>query len=97
MARVDGRSAAGHALDLFLAAYGAVAGDMALSVLPRGGIYLAGGIAPAVLPELLHGDGPFLKAFHAKAEHGALMPQFPIWVVTDTAVGLRGAALMADA
>lgn len=95
-ARADQGGMAAQALDLFLAAYGAVAGDLALATLSRGGIFLAGGIAPALLAELQNPCGPFLRAFHAKAEHATLMPQMPLWVVTDASAGLRGAALVAD-
>ena len=38
-----------RALDLFIACYGAAAGDHALTVTARGGVYIAGGIAPKIL------------------------------------------------
>lgn len=88
-------SSSAQALDLFLDAYGAFAGDMALATLPRGGVYLAGGIAAKVLPLLRRADGAFLTAFGRKAEHASLMPALPVRVVTDPAVGLRGAAALA--
>jgi glucokinase len=50
-----------EALDLFLAIYGAEAANLALRTLPRGGLFLAGGIAPQILPALR--TGPFLEAF----------------------------------
>lgn len=85
-------SADGHerrSLDLFLAAYGAFAGDMALTCLPRGGVFLAGGIAAKLVPALQHGE--FLAAFNAKAEHAALVARMPIYVATDPLLGLHGA------
>lgn len=85
--------AALSSLNLFLTAYGAVAGDMAMAVLARGGVYLAGGIAAKLLPILA--ASPFLAAFNAKAEHAALAKQMPVAVVTDPALGLRGAARLA--
>lgn len=91
-ALADPASSAGRSLDAFLAAYGAFAGDMALTVLARGGVYLAGGIAAKILPALR--DGPFLAAFDAKAEHGRLATRMPVHVVTDPELGLRGAALL---
>jgi glucokinase len=63
------RAARARSLELFLAAYGAFAGDMALACLARGGVFLAGGIAAKLLP-LLPQSG-FLAAFNAKAEHAA--------------------------
>ncbi len=88
-------STAGHALKLFLATYGAFAGDMALAVLPRGGVYLAGGIAAKVLPALQR--GAFLTGFNAKDEHADIAAGMPIHVAIDPALGLRGAAALATA
>lgn len=85
--------AARRALKLFLAAYGAFAGDMALACLARGGVFLAGGIAGKLLPALR--DGPFLEAFNAKAEHAALAARMPIHVISDPALGLHGAFSLA--
>jgi glucokinase len=84
-------SACRRAVDLFLSAYGAFAGDMALALLPRGGIFLAGGIAAKMLPLML--SGIFLSAFSAKAGHSPLNARVPISVVTDPHLGLWGAAL----
>lgn len=82
-----------RALELFLTAYGAFAGDMALACLPRGGVFLAGGIAAKLLP-LLQQSG-FLAAFNAKAEHAGLAARMPIDVVTDPLLALHGAMLLA--
>jgi glucokinase len=92
-ALADPASSAAHTLNIFLAAYGAVAGDMALVNLARGGVYLAGGIAAKVLPALR--QGPFLEAFNAKGGHSMLAARMPVHVVTDPAFGLRGAAGLA--
>jgi glucokinase len=89
----DPSSTAGRALELFLAAYGSFAGDMALTSLPRGGVYLAGGIAAKVLSALQR--GPFLPAFNAKAEHSALVAKIPVYVALDPELGLHGAARLA--
>ena len=86
--------AARLSLDTFLAAYGAYAGDMALAVMARGGVFLAGGIAAKILP--LMRSGPFLAAFVAKGGHAALAARMPVHVVTDAELGLKGAALLAD-
>lgn len=87
------QSRSSRALDIFVRAYGAFAGDLALMFMARGGVYLAGGIAPKILPRLVQGG--FLEAFHAKAEHGRLMPGFPVHVVTNEKLGLLGAANIA--
>lgn len=82
-----------EALDLFLEAYGAEAGNAALRVLARGGVFLAGGIAAKVLPKLL--DGAFLRGFLDKGRMRGLAASMPVYVVTEPALGLLGAALLA--
>ncbi len=82
-------SAEGRSLELFLAAYGAFAGDMALACLPRGGVFLAGGIAAKLLQVLP--QSRFLAAFNAKAEHAVLAVRMPVHVATDPLLALHGA------
>lgn len=84
-----------RALDLFLAAYGASAGDLALLTLPWGGLYVAGGIAPKVLSRLL--DGPFLPAFLDKGRARGILADVPVRVVLDEHAAVTGAALHAAA
>jgi glucokinase len=91
LARPD--SAEHRSLDLFLAAYGAFSGDMALACLARGGVFLAGGIAGKLLPVLPQSG--FLAAFNAKAEHAAIATRMPIYVATDPQLGLHGALRLA--
>lgn len=85
-----GEPAARRTVDLFFAAYGAFVGDMALAVMARGGVYLAGGVTQKLLPLL--SESGFLAAFNAKAEHAGLLHRMPVWVATDAEIGLRGAA-----
>lgn len=82
-----------EALELFLACYGAVAGDHALAVNARGGVYLAGGIAPRIQPRFAAGG--FLAAFNAKGAQSTLAKQFPVYIVTDETLAATGAALLA--
>jgi glucokinase len=84
---------ADRALDLFVAIYGAQAGNLALACLAHGGVYLAGGIAPKLLDRLR--DGPFLQHFHDKGKMAGLMGEFSVRVITNTAVGLHGAVEVA--
>ena len=81
------------AVELFLECYGAVAGDHALAILARGGVFLAGGIAPRILQQLR--TGPFLGAFNAKGVHSGLAARFPVSVVVNGRLGLLGAAKLA--
>ncbi|MDP2751287.1 MAG: glucokinase, partial [Rhodocyclaceae bacterium] len=76
-------------IDVFLSAYGAFAGDMALTILARGGVFLAGGIIEKFIGK--RDLTPFLEAFHAKAPHVNIMRQLPIYAVIDPALGLKGA------
>ncbi|HQT93638.1 MAG: glucokinase [Acidobacteria bacterium 37-71-11] len=82
-----------QALDLFAAAFGAEAGNLALRSLATGGVYVAGGIAPKILPKLQ--DGTFLEAFRRKGRMGDLMRTIPLVVVLEERTGLLGAALEA--
>lgn len=82
-----------HALDIFLRIYGAQAGNLALTCLPTGGLFIAGGIAPKIITKL-RGEA-FLKAFNAKAPMVELMQGIPIRVVMEPKVGLIGAAFAA--
>jgi glucokinase len=82
-----------EALDLFLDAYGARAGDLALTLLATGGVYLAGGIARHVAPRLV--EGGFIAAFLRKGRMRALLERVPVRVILNSDVGLIGAALAA--
>lgn len=97
-AAIAGRAFAGEvtarrATDLFFAAYGAFAGDMALAVMATGGVYLAGGVTQRLLP--LMQESGFLAAFNAKAEHAGLVARMPVHALADPDIGLRGAAACA--
>ena len=81
------------ALDLFIGAYGAQAGNLALTVLATGGVYLAGGIAPRIVARLQ--QGTFLEAFRSKGRLADLMGRIPVHVIVSPDVGLLGAASVA--
>jgi len=78
------------ALDLFIACYGAAAGDYALAALARGGVFVAGGIAPKILARLRAGG--FMAAFNAKGKFTEAARACPVHVVTNERLGLLGAA-----
>ena len=57
-------------MELFVSLYGALAGNLALQYLLKGGVYLGGGIAPKIVSLLQKGD--FMQAFPAKARFGSI-------------------------
>lgn len=77
------------AVDLLLACYGALAGDQALAVLARGGVYITGGIAPKLLTRIR--DGGFLDAFNNKGSFSAVTRSCPVHVVLNANLPLLGA------
>lgn len=83
-----------QALEIFVDVYGAQAGNLALTTLATGGVYIAGGIAPKILSRLT--DGRFMRAFRNKGRMSALVATIPVYVVTNPAVGLMGTALAAS-
>ncbi|MBD2493823.1 glucokinase [Nostoc sp. FACHB-280] len=80
-------------LQLFVDAYGAEAGNLALKLLPYGGLYIAGGIAPKILP--LIQNGSFLLNFTQKGRMRSLLEEVPVYIILNPQVGLIGAALCA--
>jgi glucokinase len=82
-----------EALDMFVEAYGAEAGNLALRTMATAGIYLGGGIAPKILPALE--SGVFLDAFCSKAPLTDLLRTVPVSVILNPASGLLGAAVRA--
>lgn len=82
------------AVTLFLDIYAHVAGNFALMNLCRGGVYLAGGIAPRLIGEL--SSGSFLETMASKGPMSYLFDNMPVGVITNTGVGLLGAAYVAS-
>jgi len=84
---------AARAVELFLAAYGAAAGNLALVGLATGGLYVGGGIAPKILDALR--SGPFLAAFRDKGRFRGLVERVPVRVALEPETALLGAARVA--
>ncbi len=91
--RDQGDSRAIRTWEIFIDIYGAEAGNLALKVLARGGVFVAGGIAAKNLE--VFRDGKFLTAFQRKGRFSALMKKVPLHIITDTSVGLKGATAKA--
>jgi glucokinase len=80
-------------LKIFVEAYGAEAGNLAIKLLPYGGLYIAGGIAPKILP--LMQEGSFVLNFSQKGRMRSLLEDIPVHIVLNQQVGLIGAAISA--
>ncbi len=85
----------GHALHLFVDAYGAASGNLALTAVTTGGVYLGGGIAPKILPALQ--NGRFAEAFLDKGPMRPLLETIPVHVILNPKAALLGAAVYANA
>ena len=82
-----------EALLLFCRILGAVAGNLALTGLATGGVYLGGGIPPKILPMLERSD--FVQSFCAKGRFSDLLAAIPVWVIRNDRAALMGAARQA--
>lgn len=85
----SGDERARRAFAIFVDAYGAEAGNMALKALTRGGVFLAGGIAAKNVPWFT--GGRFIEAFLRKGRFRELMETFPVDLIVNEEVGLLGA------
>jgi glucokinase len=80
-------------LDMWVAMYGAEAGNLALKVLARGGVWVAGGIAAKIRKKME--DGTFFRAFCEKEKFSSLMAQIPVRMVLNEEAPLIGAMVQA--
>ena len=92
-ALAGGDAAAVKTFAIFVDIYGAEAGNMALRLLARGGVYLAGGVAAKNIDQFT--DGRFINAFLRKGRFQHILAAIPVNLITNPKVGLLGAAEMA--
>lgn len=90
-----GHDAAKQAVDMFFEILGQVAGNLALTLGARHGIYVAGGIARRY-PGYLK-NSRFRAGFENKGRHRELMARIPTALITHPNPGLLGAAVLAHA
>jgi glucokinase len=83
-----------EAFEIFISAYGAEAGNIALRSVATAGVYIGGGIAPKILPALE--DGLFMEAFRDKEPMAHLVATIPVSVILNQDAGLLGAAVRAQ-
>jgi len=82
--------ACSETLQIWTEAYGAEAGNMALRILPFGGVYVAGGIALKILTKLR--DGSFVRSFSDKQKLSTQLAKIPIFVVLNEDAPVLGSA-----
>lgn len=82
-----------EALEMFVEAYGAEAGNLALRMVATGGVFVGGGIAPKILPALT--TGAFMQAFNEKPPLTSMLEAIPVKVILNAEAGLLGAAVYA--
>jgi glucokinase len=90
-------SLAVRALKVWLSLYGAAAGNLALLGTATGGVYIGGGIAPKILPQL---HGPFLRSFLGsflgKGRFSDYLRAIPVRVILNDKAALLGAGQIAN-
>ncbi len=82
------------ALNMFVSIFGAVAGNLALTDMTMGGVYLGGGIPPKILSKLE--EGIFMEAFSNKGRFKTFLEQIPVKVILNEKAALIGAAYCAS-
>jgi glucokinase len=92
----NGQLQALEALNIFCAMLGSVAGNLALTLGARGGVYVGGGIVPR-LGTWFDGS-PFRERFETKGRFKSYLADLPVWVITSArSPALMGAARALDA
>ena len=87
--------AAVKTLDQFITWLARIAGDAAMTMQARGGVYLAGGIAPSIVDVLK--TGTFRTIFQEKGRLAHVMRPIPVYVIVDRFPAFKGcAAAIAD-
>ncbi|KAB2908889.1 MAG: glucokinase [Ignavibacteriales bacterium] len=81
------------ALDLFTRILGQQAGNLVLTTMATGGVYLGGGIPPKIAKKIT--DGAFVDAYLAKGRLSYIVENTPVYLIKDSNAGLHGSAYIA--
>lgn len=84
----QGEPLARRTFSMFFGMLGTVAGNLALIVGARGGVYIAGGIVPRVLEAFEHSD--FRERFVAKGRYRTYLEAIPTYVITEAVPAFCG-------
>lgn len=84
---------AGLALEIFIRVLGAQAGNLVLTLMATGGIYLGGGIPPKITKKIL--EGSFVETYTKKGRLSYIVENTPVYLIKDSSAGLHGAAFIA--
>ena len=90
VALADGHPLCVDALNVFVSVLGAAAGNLALTAVTTGGVYLGGGIPPKILPKLQ--EPPFIQAYKNKGRFRKFLEKIPVKVILNPRAALLGAA-----
>lgn len=83
-----------QALEMFFGFLGAAAGNLALTVCARGGVYIGGGIVPALVD--FARTSAMRRRFEERAELADFVTDIPLYLILDEHPGLAGAACLLD-
>jgi glucokinase len=79
-----------EALNVFVSVLGAAAGNLALTAMTTGGVFLGGGIPPKILPKLQ--EPLFIQAYMNKGRFAKVLEKIPVRVILNDKAALLGAA-----
>jgi len=79
-----------EAVERWISLYGAQAGNLALTVMATGGVYVGGGIVTKLVPKMT--TGTFMRAFTAKGRYAPLLADIPVTLILEPKTALNGAA-----
>ena len=84
------------AMEIFASAYGSEVANCAVKFIPRGGLYVTGGLTPKNKKYIVGEDTAFMKAFWDKGRLSELLKDIPVFAVMVEDLGLRGARVCAE-
>lgn len=94
-ALAGGDADADKTLDHFMTFLMRLAGDVGMGVQARGGVYLAGGIAPSIVARLQ--EPKYRTVFEDKGRISDVMKPIPLFVITDSFPAFKGCAAALNA